>query len=63
MTQSEAINLIISKPKFYAGIMPQSTASGFVTRYKAGIVKQKTIEEFLKKFGFEKVEEAKYCKR
>lgn len=52
MTQDEAIHKIISKPKFYIGVMPQSTASNFVISWKKGMVKQKTIESFLQTFGY-----------
>lgn len=52
MTQSEAIEKIISEPKFYIGIMPQSTASNFIASWRKGMSKQKTIDEFLIKFGY-----------
>ncbi|MNL45368.1 hypothetical protein D3C87_1680090 [compost metagenome] len=52
MTQDEAISLIISEPKFYIGIMNQSTASNFIASWRKGMSKQKTIDEFLSKFGY-----------
>lgn len=60
MNQSEAIEIIISEPKFYIGKLPQSTASHFVASYRKGMSKQKTIDEFLQLFGYVKVKEAQY---
>lgn len=60
MTQKEAIEKIISEPKYYIGIMPQSTASNFVASWRKGMSKQKTIDEFLMKFGYVKHQEAQY---
>lgn len=60
MNQSEAIEKIISEPKFYIGKLPQSTASHFVASYRKGMSKQKTIDEFLQLFGYSKVSEAQY---
>ena len=56
MEISEIIDELTSERKAYAGIMSQSTFSNIVTRIKAGICKEKTKEEFLKKFGYVKVE-------
>lgn len=61
MNQQEAIEKIISEPKWYIGIMPQSTASNFVTSFRMGMAKQKTIDSFLEKFGYVKVKEAEYA--
>lgn len=52
MTQDECIEEIISEHKFYIGIMPQSSASNFVASWRKGMIKQKTIESFLAKFGY-----------
>lgn len=52
MSEKEAIEAIISEPKFYIGVMPQSTASNFLASYRKGMAKQKTINEFLNKFGY-----------
>jgi hypothetical protein len=60
MNQKEAIEKIISEPKFYIGKLPQSTASHFVASWKKGMSKQKTIDEFLQLFGYSKVSEAQY---
>lgn len=62
MTQNEAIEKIISEPKYYIGVMPQSTASNFVASWRKGMSKQKTIDDFLMKFGYVKVQEAQYQK-
>lgn len=61
MNQNEAIEKIISEPKFYIGKLPQSTASNFVASYRKGMSKQKTIDEFLRLFGYEKTMEAQYA--
>lgn len=62
MTQNEAIQKIISEPKYYIGVMPQPTASCFVANWRNGMAKQKTIDAFLEKFGYKKVMEAQYEK-
>lgn len=53
MTIQQAIEEITSTPKYYVGVMPQSTASTIVRRYKKGTVKKKTLNEFLTAFGYE----------
>lgn len=63
MTQTEAIEKIISEPKFYIGKLPQSSASNFVTSFRKGMSKQKTIDSFLYLFGYQKVSEAQYEKQ
>lgn len=60
MTQSEAIEKIISEPKFYIGKINQSTASNFVASFRMNMAKQKTIDRFLEKFGYVKVQDAQY---
>lgn len=60
MTQSEAIEKIISEPKFYIGKMAQSTASNFVASFRKGMSKQSTIDKFLQTFGYVKCAEAQY---
>ena len=61
MNQNEAIEKIISEPKFYIGKLPQSTASNFVASYRKGMSKQKTIDEFLQLFGYVRVKDAEYA--
>lgn len=63
MTQSEAIENIISEPKFYIGKLPQSTASNFVASWRKGMAKQKTIDSFLEKFGYVKIKDAEWAKQ
>lgn len=53
MTEQEVIKEITSKPKFYIGIMPQSTASLFLKRFNSGSAKRSTIISFAKKYGYE----------
>lgn len=62
MTREQAVKEIVSKCKFYIGIMPQSSAHSFLTRFKAGTAKQKTVESFIKKFGYEIEQPATYKK-
>lgn len=63
MTQTEAIEKIISEPKFYIGKLPQSSASNFVTSFRKGMAKQKTIDSFLELFGYVKIKEAEYIQQ
>lgn len=63
MTENEVIHKIISRPKFYIGVMPQSTASNFVKRWSEGRAKQKTVLAFIEKFGYKKIREAEYMKQ
>lgn len=60
MTQQEAIEKIISEPKFYIGKVPQSTASNFVASFRKGMSKQSTIDSFLETFGYVKIKDAEY---
>lgn len=60
MNQSEAIEKIISEPKFYIGKLPQSTASHFVASWRKGMSKQSTIDSFLETFGYFKIKDAEY---
>lgn len=53
MTTDEVMKLICSEPKFYAGIMPHSTAFSIKRRWKLGTIKQSTLIWFFKKFGYE----------
>ena len=57
MTKDEAIKEITRNPKWYIGVMPQSTASNFLASYKKGMSKEKTINNFLYKFGYVKTED------
>lgn len=63
MTELEAINEITKEPKFYIGVMPQSTASNFLASYRKGMAKQKTIENFLEIFGYTVIREAEWAKQ
>lgn len=60
MTEKEVIETITSKHKFYAGVMPQSTASLFLKRWREGKAKQKTVIKFMEKFGYKPIREAEY---
>ena len=60
MNQNEAIEKIISEPKFYIGKIPQSTASNFVASWRKGLSKQKTIDSFLETFKYVKIKDAEY---
>lgn len=62
MTLDEVIEEIVSKPKYYIGIMPQSTAANFLIRYRAGSVKTSTAERFIAKFGYSIKKPAEYKK-
>lgn len=63
MLIEEAIKQITSQPKYYVGVMPQSTAASIVKRYKQGTLKKSTLTEFLTAFGYElKQEEEWYLK-
>lgn len=55
MTPTEIINKIISQPRWYEEYgIPQSTASGLVIRFKSGTLKKKTLDKYLRIFGYEK---------
>ena len=62
MNEEEVINKIVSQPKYYIGVMPQSTASNFIASYRKGMSKQKTIDNFIAKFGYVKIKDAEYGK-
>lgn len=62
MTPDEAIKEITSKLKWYAGEIPQSTASNFLQSYRKGMAKKKTIDKFLRKFGYELKQEEQWEK-
>lgn len=62
MTQNEAFKKITSELKWYIGHYSQGYASQLVQRFNAGQLKQSTIDKFLRKFGYSKIEEAKYKK-
>lgn len=62
MDEKEVMQEITAKHKFYIGVMPQSTASLFVKRWKEGKAKQKTVIKFMAKFGYNMTEAAKYTK-
>lgn len=62
MTQKQAFNEITSELKWYIGIYSQSYASQIVQRFNAGLLKEKTINDFLSHFGYLKIKEAEYKK-
>lgn len=62
MTEKEAIEEITSELKWYIGVMPQSTASNFLQSYRKGMAKKKTINKFLRKFGYEIKQEEQWEK-
>lgn len=62
MTKKECIDEITSQHKFYIGIVSQGYASNFVQRFKAGQLKEKTINSFLEKFGYERTKEEQWEK-
>lgn len=61
MTEKEVFNKITSEHKWYIGYYSQGYASQLVARFKAGQLKQKTIDEFLQLFGYVKSAEAQYA--
>lgn len=62
MSEKEAIEEITSELKFYAGVIPQSTASNFLQSYRKGMAKKKTINNFLNKFGYKLKQEEQWEK-
>lgn len=52
MTQEDALNQIFSQHKWYVGIYSQCYASQLKARHQAKQLKQSTIEELLRKFGY-----------
>ena len=54
MTTDELFNLITSKPKWYVGHYPQTTASMIKARYKEETLSAKKIAELFLKFGYVK---------
>ena len=62
MSQDDVISKIISEPKYYIGIMHQSTASNFVASWRKGMAKQKTIDKFLNNYGYFKSKPAQWIK-
>lgn len=63
MTLQEAVKDITSKPKWYAGKLKQSTASGIVRNIAAGTAKPKTVENFMKLFGYAPEKEILWVKK
>lgn len=63
MTEKEVFNKITSEHKWYVGFYSQGYASQFISRFKAGQLKQKTIDDFLRFFGYYKIEEAQYSQK
>lgn len=62
MTKKQAIEQITSIHKWYVGVFSQGYASQFVQRFNAGQLKEKTINNFLSKFGYECVKEEQWEK-
>lgn len=60
MTEKEVFNKITSEHKWYVGKFSQGYASQLVSRYNNGQLKQKTIDSFLKTFGYVKIKDAEY---
>lgn len=54
MTTDELFNLITSKPKWYIGYCPQTTASMIKARYKEETLSTKKIEAIFEHFGYTK---------
>lgn len=63
MTKKDCIEEIISEHKFYVGVVSQGYASNFIQRFRAGQLKEKTINSFLEKFGYERVKEEQWEKK
>lgn len=63
MTQEQAFKEITSELKWYIGHYSQGYASQLVQRFNAGHLKQSTIDNFLKKFGYELKTEAQWEKK
>lgn len=60
MTLTEAIAEIKAKHKPYIGIMQQATYCNTMKDIRLGTAKESTIERFVLKFGFKKIEND-YC--
>lgn len=56
MTTAEVINELNCRVKPYIGVMPQSTYSRTIRDIKNGNCKQKTMQDFFFKFGYEQNE-------
>ena len=63
MSKDEVIKEITKNHKWYIGVMPQSTASNFLASYRKGMSKEKTINSFLSKFGYELKTESQWEKK
>lgn len=60
MTEKEVFNKITSEHKWYIGFCSQGYASQLSSRFKAGQLKQSTIDSFLESFGYVKIKDAEY---
>ena len=54
MSNEEVINEIISEPKYYIGVINQSTASRTIKRFRDGTITLNKLNEFIAKFGYVK---------
>lgn len=63
MTKEEAFKEITSKHKWYIGHYSQGYASQIVQRFKAGLLKEKTINKFLERFGYVIIREQEWEKQ
>lgn len=63
MNQTEVFNKITSEHKWYIGFCSQGYASQLSSRFKAGQLKQSTIDSFLETFGYIKTSEAQYTQQ
>lgn len=63
MTKEQAFEEIISEHKWYIGHYSQSHASQLIQRFKAGMLKDKTINSLLHKFGYELKEPEQWAKK
>lgn len=62
MTKEDCVNEIVSEHKWYVGFCTQGYASQFVQRFKAGQLKDKTVNAFLEKFGYKLVKQEEWEK-
>lgn len=56
MTLAQALLDLKAKNKPYIDIMPQGTFANTIKAIEYGFAKPKTIQEFMGKFGYKKVE-------
>jgi len=54
MNEKQVIQDLRKQPKPWIGVIPQSTFSSTITRYEAGLLKPRTLENFFTKMGYKK---------